>query len=182
MLQTLHTHCIFFSIEGIRLFVECGLQPFLGLNMIQQLRLCPAVLQGGPEIPSALVEALTALQNGHILCPAQFQGQRPQFLTVGIGAVEFPHPAQVSGGEAPIPGVVFLEILSSHHRRALLRADADGPANLKVQFCLGQSSRHELIQRPIHGAVIGWFSDVYRLLLSGAPRLIYSDHKREHGV
>ena len=116
MLQTLHTLCIFFSIAGIRLFVECGLQPCLGLNLIQQLRLCPAVLQRGPEIPGTLLAALTAFQDGHILRPAQ----RPQFWIVGIGAVELPHPPQVSRGEAPGLRIVLLEILSGHHRRALL--------------------------------------------------------------
>ena len=142
MLQTLHTHCISLSIAGIRLFVECGLQPNSGLDLFQQLRLCPAALQCGPEIPSALVEALTAFQDGHVLCPAQFQGQRPKLWIVGIGTVEFPHPAQVSGGEAPAPRVVCLEVLGSHDRRALLRAGTDGPANLKVQFYLWQFGLH----------------------------------------
>ena len=33
MFQTLHTHCISLSIAGIRLFVECGLQPSPGLDL-----------------------------------------------------------------------------------------------------------------------------------------------------
>ena len=172
MLQTLHTHCISLSIAGIRLFVECGLQPSSGMNLIQQLRLCPAVLQRSPEIPGALPAALTALQDRHILRPAQLQGQFQQFWVIGIGAVELPHPAQVAGGEAPAPGVVCLEVLSGHHRRALLRAGADGPADLKVQLHLRELRPHELVQRPVHGAVIGGFSDVHWVLLSGAPRLI----------
>ena len=71
MLQTLHTLCIFFSIAGIRLFVECGLQPCPSLDLLQQLGLGPAVLQSGPEILCAFLAAFTALQNGHILRPAQ---------------------------------------------------------------------------------------------------------------
>ena len=78
MLQTLHTLCIFFSIAGIRLFVECGLQPCPGLDLLHQLRLGPVVLRlgpvvllSGPEIPGALPTDLTALQNGRILRPAQ---------------------------------------------------------------------------------------------------------------
>ena len=71
MLQTLHTLCIFFSIAGIRLFVECGLQPCPSLDLFQQLGLGPAVLQSGPEIPCAFLAAFTALQIGHILRPAQ---------------------------------------------------------------------------------------------------------------
>ncbi len=97
MLQTLHTHCIFFSIAGILLFVECGLQPCPGLDLLQQLRFCPVVLQCGPEIPGTLPVALTALQDSYILCPAQLQGQFQQLLVISIGTVEFPHPPQVTG-------------------------------------------------------------------------------------
>ena len=130
------------------------------------------MLQCGPEIPGTLPAALTPFQNGRILRPAQFQGQLPQLRIVGIGAVELPHPAQVSGGEAPSLRTVLLEILSGYDRRAPLRVGADGPANLKVQLHLRQSSRHELIQRPVHGAVICGFPGIHALLLSGAPRLI----------
>ena len=182
MLQTLHTHCIFLSIAGIRPFVECGLQPCPGLNLFQQLRLGPAVLQCGPKIPCALVEALTALQDGHILRPAQLQGQRPQHLVVRIGPVKFPHPAQVAWGEALSLRVVLLEILSGHDRRPLLRAGTNDPADLKVQLHLREFRLHELIQRLIHGAVIGRFPDVHWLLLSGTLCLIWFDHKREHSV
>ena len=172
MLQTLHTHCISLSIAGIRLFVECGLQPNSGLDLPQQLRLGPAVLQRGPEIPGALPAALTFFQNRRILRPAQFQGQRQEFRVVGVGPAELPHPAQVAGGEAPAPRVVCLEILSGHHRRPLLRAGTNDPADLKVQLHLREFRPHELIQRLIHGTVIGWFSDVHWALLSGASRLI----------
>ena len=172
MLQTLHTHCISLSIAGIRLFVECGLQPNSGLDLPQQLRLGPAVLQRGPEIPGALPAALTALQNRRILRPTHLQGQRQKFWVVGVGPVELPHPAQVPRGKALALGVVGLEILGGHDRRALLRAGADGPANLEVQLHLRELRPHELVQRPVHGAVIGWFSDVHWVLLSGAPRLI----------
>ena len=172
MFQTLHTHCISLSIAGIRLFVECGLQPGPGLDLLHQLRLGPATLQCGPEIPDTLPAALTALQNRHILRPTQFQGQRHRLLVVCIGPVELPHPAQVSRGEALGLQVVFLEILSGHHRRALLQMGTDGPADCKVQLHLRELCSHELIQRPIHGTVIGWFSDVHWTLLSGASRLI----------
>ena len=155
MFQTLHTHCISLSIAGIRLFVECGLQPSPGLDLFQQLRLCPAVLQRGPEMPGALPAALTALQNRRILRPTHLQGQRQEYWVVGVGPAELPHPAQVPRGEAPAPRVVGLEILSGHHCRALLRAGADGPANLEVQLHLRELRSHELIQRSIHGAVLG---------------------------
>ena len=172
MFQTLHTHSISLSIAGIRLFVECGLQPSSGLDLLQQFRLGPAVFQRGPEIPGTLPAALIPFQNGRILRPAQFQGQRPQHWIVRIGPVEFPHPAQVPRGKALALGVVGLEILGGHDRRTLLRAGTDGPANLEVQLHLRELRPHELIQCPIHGAIIGWFPDVHWLLLSGAPRLI----------
>ena len=130
------------------------------------------MLQRGPEIPDALPAVLTFFQNGRILRPAQLQGQFQQFWVIGIGAVELPHPAQVARGEAPVPRVVLLEILSGHDRRALLRAGADGHTDLKVQLHLREFRLHELIQRLIHGTVIGWFSDVHWTLLSGASRLI----------
>ena len=158
------------------------MQPCPGVDLIQQLRLGPAVLQCGPEIPGTLLDALATLQDGHILRPAQFQGQRQEFRVVGVGPVELPHPAQVAGGEAPAPRVVCLEILSRHHRRALLRAGTDGPANLEVQLHLRELRPHELIQHLIHGTIIGWFPDVHWLLLSGTLCLIWFDHKREHSV
>ena len=148
------------------------MQPNSGLDLFHQLCLGPAVLQRGPEIPGALPAALTALQDRRILRPAQLQGQFQQFWVIGIGAVELPHPAQVSGGEAPVLRVIYLEILSGHDRRALLRAGADGHTDLKVQLHLREPHPHELTQRLIHGAVIDCFPDVHWLLLSGAPRLI----------
>ena len=148
------------------------MQPCPGLDLPQQLRLGPAVLQRGPEIPGALPTDLTALQNGRILRPAQLQGQRPQFLAICICTVKFPHPAQVAWGEALGLRIVCLEILSGHHRRALLRAGTDGPANLEVQLHLRKLRSHELIQCPIHGAVICGFPGIHALLLSGALRLI----------
>ena len=167
MFQTLHTHCISLSIAGIRLFVECGLQPGPSLDPLQQLRLSPAVLQRGPEIPGTLPATLTALQNGRILRPAQFQGQRPQHWIVRIGPVEFPHPAQVAGREAPALGVVCLEIFGSHDRRALLQAGADSFANLKIQFYLPQLGLHQSVQGRVHRGIVNWLSLVHRLILSG---------------
>ena len=167
MYQTLHTHCISLSIAGIRLFVECGLQPCPGLDLIQQLRLCPMVTQRGPEIPGALLAALTALQDDHILCPAQLQGQFQQLWVIDIGTVELPHPAQVAGREAPALGVVCLEIFGSHDRRALLQAGADSFANLKIQFYLPQLGLHQSVQGRVHRGIVNWLSLVHRLILSG---------------
>ena len=95
------------------------------------------------------------------MCPAQLQGQRPQFLAICICTVKFPHPAQVAWGEALGLRIVCLEILGGHDRRALLRVGTDDLADLKVQLHLRELRPHELIQHPIHGAVIGWLSDVH---------------------
>ena len=143
------------------------MQPGPGLDLFHQLCLGPAVLQCGPEIPGALVKGLTALQDGHILRPAQLQGQHPQLRIVGIGPVEFPHPAQVSGGEALGLRVVLLEIFGRHHRRALLRAGADGPANLEVQFYLRHFGLHQNVQGCVHRGIVNRLSLVHPLILSG---------------
>ena len=167
MFQTLHTHCISLSIAGIRLFVECGLQPGPSLDPLQQLRLSPAVLLRGPEIPGTLPATLTALQNGRILRPAQLQSQRQEVWVAGVGPAERPHPAQVSGREALGLRVVCLEILSSHHCRTLLRSCTDSPANLKVQFYLRQFALHQNIQGCVHCGIVNRLSLVHRLILSG---------------
>ena len=148
------------------------MQPCPSPDLFQQLYLDPAVLQRGPEIPSTLLDAFTAFQNGHILRPAQFQGQRQEFWVVGVGPEELPHPAQVAWGETLGLRVVLLEIRSGHDRRALLRAGTDGHTDLKVQPHLRELHPHELIQRLIHGTVIDCFPDVHWLLLSGTLCLI----------
>ena len=48
-------------------------------------------------------------------------------------------------GETPLMLAVFKG--NEEIFEALLRAGANGPADCKVQFCLRQASRHELIQR-----------------------------------
>ena len=60
------------------------MQPDSALDLFHQLCLDPAVLQRGPEIPGTLPAALTALQDRHILRPAQLQGQRQEFWVVGV--------------------------------------------------------------------------------------------------
>ena len=71
MLQTPRRYCVALSIAGIAQLVESFLQPCPGLDLLHQLRLSPAVFQRSPEIPGAFLAAFTALQNGHVLRPAQ---------------------------------------------------------------------------------------------------------------
>lgn len=167
MFQTLHTYCISLSIAGIRLFVEGGLQPSPALDLLYQLHFCPTMRQCGPEVPGTLPAALAALQDRHVLRPAQFQGQRQKFWAVGVSPVELPHPAQVAWGEALGLRIVCLEILSGHDRRALLLMGADSPADLKVQFYLRQFGLHQNIQGCVHCGIVNRLSHVHRLILSG---------------
>lgn len=90
MLQTLHTHCIFLSIAGIRPFVECGLQAGPGPDLFQQLR--------RPQIPGVLPDALIAIQDGHVLCPAQLQGHHRRLQNAGSICT---HDLTAKGSTAP---------------------------------------------------------------------------------
>jgi hypothetical protein len=57
-------------------------------------------------------------------------------------------------------------MLSGHHRRALLRAGADSPSNLKVQFHLQQFGFHESVQGFVHRGIVNQLSLVHLLVLS----------------
>lgn len=91
-----------------------------------------------------------------------------------IGAVEFPHPAQIPGRE---PGGIMIcgaQIFRRGHRRALLRPAADQPAYLTVQLHLRQSCRDQLVQRRKHSGVINSLSDVHGFFpLSSADALYF---------
>ncbi len=100
MLQTLHTLCIFFSIAGIRLFVECGLQPCPSLDLFQQLGLGPAVAPERPGDTMCVPGCLHSPPEWPHLRPAQLLGPAPAVPAICVGSVELPYPAQVSGGEA----------------------------------------------------------------------------------
>ena len=143
------------------------MQPCPRLDLLYQLRFCPAVLQCGPEVPGAFLAALTALQDRHILRPAHLQGQRQEFWVAGVGPVELPHPAQVAGREALGLGIVCLEIFSGHNCRPLLRAGADGPANFKVQCYLRQLGLHQRVQGFVHRGIVNRLSLIHCLILSG---------------
>ena len=143
------------------------MQPDSGLDLFHQICLGPAVLQRGLEIPGTLPAALTALQDRHILRPAQPHSQFQQLRVISVGPVELPHPAQVAWGEALALRVVGLEILSGHHRCTLLRAGTDSPADLEVQFHLRHFGLHQNIQSFVHRGIVNWLSLVHRLILSG---------------
>ena len=159
--------------------VEGLFQVGLGSDLRRKLTLGPVVLRRCVQIPRPLLRGESRLQDDRVLRPSQPHRQLTLFRSLGVGPVEFPHPAQVPGRETLDRGVVRLKVLSGHHRRALLRAGTDSPADLEVPFHLRQSRRHETVQRLVHGAVVCGFSDVHGSLLSGAVRLIFWRNVKE---
>ena len=130
-------------------------------NSLLELQLRPAELPSRFDVPCPLLGGQLRLQDDHILSPADGHGLTQHFRCALIGAVELPHPAQVPGGEAGGVRVRSVQIFSSGDSGAFLRPAADQPANLTVQFHLGQVCRHQRIQRREHGAVVNRFSDVH---------------------
>ena len=130
-------------------------------NSLLELQLRPAELPSRFDVPCPLLGSQLRLQNDHVLCPADSHGLTQYFWCALIGAVELPHPAQVSGGEAGGVRICGTQILRSGNSGALLWPAADQPANLTVQFHLRQVRRHQGVQRREHGAVVNRFSDVH---------------------
>ena len=151
----------------------------LGGDPLRQFTLGPVVLRRHVQIPHPLLRGESRLQDDRILRPSQPKRQLTLFRSLGVGSVEFPHPAQVPGRETLDRGVVRLKVLGGHHRRALLRAGTDNPTEFKIQLHLRQIRRHETVQRLVHGAVVCGFSDVHGSLLSGAVRLIFRRNVKE---
>ena len=130
-------------------------------DSLLEFQLRPAKLSSGPDIPRPLLDGQFRLQDDHILCPADGHGLSQHLRYALIGAIELPHPAQVPGGEARGVRVCAAQILRRGNSGAFLWPVADQPANLTVQFHLGQVCRHQRIQRREHGAVVNRFSDVH---------------------
>ena len=126
-----------------------------------QFQLRPAELPSRFDIPCPLLGSQFRLQDDHILSPADGHGLSQHFWCALIGTIELPHPAQVPGGEARGVRVCAAQILRRGNSGAFLWPVADQPANLTVQFHLGQVCRHQRIQRREHGAVVNRFSDVH---------------------
>ena len=126
-----------------------------------EFQLRPAELPSRFDIPCPLLGSQFRLQDDHILSPADGHGLSQHFRCALIGTIELPHPAQVPGGEAGGVRVCAAQILRRGNSGAFLWPAADQPANLTVQFHLGQVCRHQRIQRREHGAVVNRFSDVH---------------------
>ena len=130
-------------------------------NFAQEFGLGPTKAADGGNEPGAFIGRFTVLQNDDILRPADGHGLGKHFRSVFIGAVKLPHPPEVPGGEAGGVRIRGAQIFRSGNGGAFLWPVADQPANLTVQFHLGQVCRHQRIQRREHGAVVNRFSDVH---------------------
>ena len=130
-------------------------------NSLLELQLRPAELPSRFDVPCLFLGSQLRLHNDHVLCPADGHGLTQHFRCALIGAVELPHPAQVSGGEAGGVRVYGAQILRSSDSGAFLRPAADQPANPAIQFHLWQVCRHQGVQHREHGAVVNRFSDVH---------------------
>lgn len=91
--HTLRCRTFFFSITHLGVYVEDYLQVCAGLDLLHQLRLGPAKLLDGANVPGFLLERQLRFQYHHILRPADSHGLRHDFWSVLIGKVKRPHPA-----------------------------------------------------------------------------------------
>lgn len=158
---TLHAGGVFFSIAHFIRKVEDDFQMSMIHDSLLEFQLRPAELPSRFDIPCPLLGSQFRLQDDHILSPADGHGLSQHFRCALIGTIELPHPAQVPGGEARGVRVCAAQILRRGNSGAFLWPVADQPANLTVQFHLGQVCRHQRIQRREHGAVVNRFSDVH---------------------
>ena len=129
-----------------------------------QFLLGPSEPTDSPNIPFPLRKGQLRLQDDHVLCPADGHGFDQHLGDAFVGAVEFPHPAQVAGREAAGVRMCGIQIFRRDHRRALLRPAADQSAKLAVQLHLRQICRDQFVQRGEHGAVVCGFPDVHWIL------------------
>ncbi len=143
------------------------------MDLLQQLRLCPAELLCRPNVPDSFFEALTALQNGRVLRPADGHGLCHDLRCVRIRPPEVTHPTEISGGEALGVRMGFAKILGGGNSRPFFRPGTDELADFIVQFHLRQSGSHQCIQGVEHGAVIYGFPNVHELLLSSVNRYYF---------
>jgi len=154
----------FFSIARFAVDVEGVFHVCASCNLPLQLHLRPSKPPYCLDIPHPLLDSQLRLQDDSILCPADGHGLGQHLRGAFVGAVEFPHPAQVPGGEAGGVRICGAQIFCCGHRRALLRPAADQPAYLTVQLHLRQSCRDQLVQHSEHGAVVCGFPDVHWIL------------------
>lgn len=142
----------------------------VGGDHLVKFQFRPAKLTSRLDVPRLLPESQLRLQNNHVLCPANVHRLGHHREVALIGAVKFPHPAQVPGRETGNARVCTAQILRCGNGCAFLRSAADQTANLTIQFHLRQIFLHQRIQCRKHSGVVYRFSDVH-----GIP--ILSFHK-----
>ena len=124
-------------------------------------QLGPAELPDSSDIPCPFLDGQVCLQDDHVLGPAYGHSLGQQLWSALIGAVEFPHPAQVPGRKARDVRIGVVQIRRSGDCRPFLGPAVDHPAYLTVQLHLRKTGGHQRIQRRKHGAVVYGFSDVH---------------------
>ena len=133
----------------------------VGSDHSVKLQLRPAKLPGRPDIPCPLPESQLRLQNDHVLCPANGHSFGHHCEVAFIGAVKFPHPAQVPGRETWNVRVCTAQIFRCGNGGAFLRPFADLTANLAVEFHWCHIRCHQRVQRCEHGTVVYRFPIVH---------------------
>ena len=131
------------------------------LDHSQKLRLGQIQCSGLPDIPAALLCGQLRLHDDHVLRPIQMKRFAKQFRHIAVQLPEVSHSAHIARREAGHIRVLFSQELRSGYRCALLRAGADGLADLAVQLHLRQIRFHDSFQFGKHCAVIHSFSDIH---------------------
>ena len=141
-------------VEG---FAEMGFT----LNLLQQLRLAPAVAAHGAEIPKPLLLRQRRFQNDGVLRPADLHRFGNQGRFVFVGAVEVPHSPDVAGREARHIGSAFVQESGGSDSCALFGSFTDQLTDMVVQFCLRQVRLKQFIQRRKQSAEICRFPYIH---------------------
>ena len=141
-------------VEG---FAEMGFT----LNLLQQLRLAPAVAAHGAEIPQPLLLRQFRFQNDGVLRPADLHRFGNQGWLVFVGAVEIPHSPDIAGREARHVRSAFVQESSGSDSRALFSPFADQLTDMVVQLCLRQVLLKQFVQRRKQSAEICRFPYIH---------------------
>ena len=141
-------------------------------DLLSQHQLGPAKAPRGADVPRAFCERQVRFEDHHVPRPSDFHRLPHDGGIVFVHTVKRPHPAHIARGEAADVRIRALQMLRHGHGSALLRPFTDQPADFPVQLHLRQRGANSFVNGFEQFAVVDCFSDVHRLLLSGAVRLI----------
>ena len=181
MLLDLRSSVIAYIIAVFVHLVERILQISLRSQKFHQFGFCGIAPECLIDIPRSCFIGNFCFHDDHILRPVQAQGLGQQFGHITVQTIEVPHPAHIARGEASHTGVQLTQVTRCRHRCTLFGTGADGLADLTVQLHLRQVLADCIIQGGIHSTVVNVFSDIHRLLLSGAKHLVDVQSREKHG-